>query len=133
MDTASLLALIFFLNCWYLSLITMTQKSVPPFLGPVSIFTVTDAVVSNAFNFQFFLAVLILTTGFYVGCINNKLLDNTTKELKSHGFNDWVTITLTRTEFGHDEPIPIQHTDDGANILPPLYWSKFPAGTHYLV
>ena len=79
------------------------------------------------------LAVLFLATGFYVGYIKDKLLEKIQKDLESHDFNDRGTITLTSTAFGHGEPIPIRHSADGANVSPPLSWSKLPAGTQSLV
>ena len=60
-------------------------------------------------------------------------MENTPKDLESHDLNDRVTITLTRNAFGHGEPIPIRHSADGANVSPPLSWSKLPAGTQSLV
>ena len=62
------------------------------------------------------MTMIDLDTVFYVSSIKDKLLKNTPKYFESHYFNDWVTITLNRTDFGHSENIPICHAADG-NML----------------
>lgn len=39
------------------------------------------------------------------------------------------TLQLSSTAFAHRGPIPVQHTCDGADIAPPLAWSKPPPRT----
>src|SRR5262245_4923228 len=39
------------------------------------------------------------------------------------------TLTVTSRAFQANEPIPSEHTCDGAQIAPPLSWSRVPAGT----
>jgi hypothetical protein len=40
-----------------------------------------------------------------------------------------TTMELTSSSFGEGEPIPPQHTCDGADTSPPLAWSGVPDGT----
>jgi phosphatidylethanolamine-binding protein (PEBP) family uncharacterized protein len=40
-----------------------------------------------------------------------------------------TTMELTSSSFGEGEPIPAQHTCDGADTSPPLAWSGVPDGT----
>jgi Raf kinase inhibitor-like YbhB/YbcL family protein len=44
-----------------------------------------------------------------------------------------MPLKLTSTAFADGQPIPIAHTRDGDNTLPPLAWSGEPAGTRSLV
>ena len=41
-----------------------------------------------------------------------------------------TTMQLTSSSFGEGEPIPSEHTCDGADTSPPLAWSDVPNGTH---
>jgi Raf kinase inhibitor-like YbhB/YbcL family protein len=42
-------------------------------------------------------------------------------------------IELTSSAFSAGEKIPARHTDDGANVSPPLKWTKVPKGAKELV
>jgi len=40
-----------------------------------------------------------------------------------------MSLTLSGSAFGHDEPIPLRYSGDGEDISPPLSWSGVPEGT----
>ncbi|XSG86280.1 MAG: YbhB/YbcL family Raf kinase inhibitor-like protein [Methylohalobius sp. ZOD2] len=43
-----------------------------------------------------------------------------------------MALTLTSSEFDHNESLPALYTCDGENVSPPLKWSGIPEGTRSL-
>lgn len=44
-----------------------------------------------------------------------------------------AAFRLTSPAFEHDDPLPVRHTGDGADISPPLQWTGVPDGAKELI
>jgi len=50
-------------------------------------------------------------------------------QTQTHPTPTTFTLQVSSSAFGANGSIPIEHTADGANVAPPLRWSRVPEGT----